>query len=64
MTVSTAVIIATKDRPHEVANLIDALALQTVPPDIIVISASKRNDIEQRIEGANKVQVLFGSPDL
>jgi GT2 family glycosyltransferase len=64
MTLYTAVIIATKDRPQEVSNLLDTLALQTVPPDVIVVSACDPSDVEQSSVGAKNVQVLFGPPGL
>jgi glycosyltransferase involved in cell wall biosynthesis len=64
MVLSTAVIIATKDRPQEVSNLIDELALQTVLPDVIVVSACDRSDIAQSVYAAKNVQVLFGQPGL
>ena len=60
----TAAIIATKGRPEEVANLLDALALQTVRPDIIVVSACDQSDIAQSKVGAENVKVVFGSPGL
>jgi glycosyltransferase involved in cell wall biosynthesis len=60
----TAVIIATKDRPQAVSNLLDALALQTVLPDVIVVSACDPGDIEQRSVGTKNVEILFGSPGL
>lgn len=63
MGIRTAVIIATKGRSQEVSKLLDILTLQTVPPDLIVISACDDRDIAQgRI--TNNVQVLFGSPGL
>jgi glycosyltransferase involved in cell wall biosynthesis len=64
MNLYTAVIITTKDRPHGVSNLLDTLALQTVLPDVIVVSACDRSDIEQSSVGAKNVQVLFGPPGL
>jgi glycosyltransferase involved in cell wall biosynthesis len=64
MGLKTAVIIATKDRPQEVSALLDTLALQTVLPDVIVVSACDRNDIEQSIVDEKRVHVLFGSPGL
>lgn len=64
MDLKTAVIIATKGRPQEVSNLLRTLALQTVPPNMIVVSACDRTDIEQDIVDAKAVHVLFGSPGL
>jgi GT2 family glycosyltransferase len=62
MTPYTVVIIATKNRPQELSNLLDALALQTVPPDMIVVSACDHNDIAQGRAVAKNVEVLFGPP--
>jgi glycosyltransferase involved in cell wall biosynthesis len=64
MNPSTAIIIATKGRPQEISSLLETLALQTVLPDMIVISACDRNDISQSIVGARNVEVLFGPPGL
>jgi glycosyltransferase involved in cell wall biosynthesis len=58
------VIIATKDRPNEVSNLLDTLALQTVPPDMIIVSACEQSDIDESCIGASNVTVLFGSRGL
>jgi glycosyltransferase involved in cell wall biosynthesis len=60
----TAVIIPTKGRPKAVSTLLDALAQQTVHPDVTVISASDRSDIAQSIVDAKNVEVLFGPPGL
>ena len=62
MNLRTAVIIATKGRPQEVSNLIATLALQTVLPDLIVVSAFDRNDIPQGSVVAKNVEVIFGPP--
>jgi GT2 family glycosyltransferase len=64
MNLRTAVIIATRGRPQEVSNLLNTLALQTHLPDVIVVSACDRNDIEESIVGAKNVEVLFGPPGL
>jgi GT2 family glycosyltransferase len=63
-TLSTAVIIATKGRPRETANLLETLALQTVLPDVIVVSACDSSDIDQCNVPEKNVQVLFGPPGL
>jgi glycosyltransferase involved in cell wall biosynthesis len=63
MPIRTAVIIATKGRPQELSKLLDVLALQTVPPDLTVISACDSRDIAPD-HIAKNVQVLFGSPGL
>jgi glycosyltransferase involved in cell wall biosynthesis len=64
MDLKTAVIIATKGRPQEVSNLLDTLALQTVPPDMIIVSACDRSDVAQSNVAAKNVAVLFGPPGL
>lgn len=62
MKLRTAVIIATKDRPLEVANLLDILAAQTEVPDQIVVSACDPRDIPADITETNNVKILFGTP--
>ena len=64
MTLRTAVIIATKNRPREVSNLLDVLALQTVLPDVVIISASDLSDIERNDSTALNIQTVFGPPGL
>ena len=64
MDLRTAVIIATKGRPHEVSSLLETLALQTVSPDMIIISACDPSDIEQASVARKDVEVLFGTPGL
>jgi glycosyltransferase involved in cell wall biosynthesis len=60
----TAVIIATKGRPWAISNILDTLALQTVLPDVIVVSASDPSDINQSNCDALNVQTVFGPPGL
>lgn len=65
MTLRTAVIIATKERPQSVSNLLDALARQTVHPDVIVVSACDPSDIDtSSVVSTKNIQVLFGSAGL
>lgn len=61
MDLSTAVIVATKGRPQDVSNLLDTLALQTVTPDAIIVSACDHSDVAHDTEN---IEVLFGSPGL
>jgi GT2 family glycosyltransferase len=61
MTLSTVVIIATKGRPLHVSNLLDTLALQTVVPDKIVVSACDHDDVSQ---STKNIEVSFGLPGL
>jgi glycosyltransferase involved in cell wall biosynthesis len=62
MNLRTAVIVATKDRPQEVANLLNALARQTVAPDQIVVSACSQQDIPPGDIIGDNVEVLLGTP--
>jgi GT2 family glycosyltransferase len=64
MNLKTVVIIATKGRPTEVSNLLDALAQQTVLADTIIVSACDRNDIAQSSVVAKNIEVIFGPPGL
>lgn len=64
MNLSAVVIIATKGRPQEVSNLLETLTLQTVVPDLIVVSACDSSDIAQANVTASNVEVLFGPPGL
>ena len=64
MTLSIAVIIATKGRPQEVSHLLETLALQTVPPGSIVVSACGPSDVECSGELPPNVKVIFGAPGL
>jgi len=64
MTLSIAVIIATKGRPQEVSHLLETLARQTVPPGSIVVSACGASDVECSGELPPNVKVIFGSPGL
>src|SRR5579872_4593734 len=64
MGLSTAVIIATRQRPREVSNLLRALELQTVQPNIVVVSACDESDIEQGVIEENALRVLTGPPGL
>jgi GT2 family glycosyltransferase len=64
MTLRTAVVIATKDRSEVVARLLDQLAQQTVQPDLVIVSACDRRDVDQTRIKAQNIQVLFGPPGL
>jgi GT2 family glycosyltransferase len=64
MDLKTAVIIATKGRPQEVSNLLATLALQTVAPDLVVVSACDSSDIASNAILAKNVEVIFGPPGL
>ena len=64
MSLRTAVIIATKGRPQEVSVLLETLDLQTVLPDVIVVSTCDASDIEQNIVGKRNLHILFGPAGL
>jgi glycosyltransferase involved in cell wall biosynthesis len=64
MSRSVAVIIATKGRPQEVARLLETLAVQTVPPDYVIVSACGPDDIEDSVTRPQNVEFIFGSPGL
>jgi GT2 family glycosyltransferase len=57
------VIIATKGRPLVLKSLLDTLALQTVQPDIIAISACEASDVPDG-HLARNVEVILGAPGL
>src|SRR6185437_9351997 len=58
----TAIIISTKDRPQDIANLLSALAQQTVRPELIIVSACDRNDIGKSVLSDSNVKVILGTP--
>ena len=64
MKASTAVIVATRNRPKVVSNLVGALKQQTTSPDIIIISACDPSDVEEQILRDDNIQKLFGPPGL
>jgi GT2 family glycosyltransferase len=57
----TAVIVATRERPQELINLLDALKRQTIPPDRIIISACEARDVPS-ISVNERVEIILGSP--
>lgn len=59
-----AVIIATRGRPREIANLLAALDRQTRQPDRIIISATEPDDVSQTIDFDERVHLILGSPGL
>jgi glycosyltransferase involved in cell wall biosynthesis len=60
MSTSTAVIVATKGRPRELSNLLDALAAQTVQADLIVVSATDRSDLPPIGNVESNIKTIFG----
>jgi hypothetical protein len=59
MRLRTAVIIATKGRPQELANLLGDLERQTLPPDRILVSACEPSDVAS-VDVNERVHVIFG----
>src|SRR5690348_12333570 len=64
MSLSVAIVIATRGRPKEVSNLLNALALQTVAPELIVVSACDQGDVDLDLIPAKNIEILFGDPGL
>jgi glycosyltransferase involved in cell wall biosynthesis len=64
MSLSVAVIIATKGRPQEVSRLLATLARQTVAPDLVVVSACGPDDVEPGNASLQNVETIFGTPGL
>lgn len=64
MSLSTAVIIATKGRPTELSALLALLKSQTVPADMVIVSACGPDDVADSTDLPMNVNILFGSPGL
>jgi glycosyltransferase involved in cell wall biosynthesis len=64
MTIRIAVIIATKDRPQLLSNLLEVLSRQTVRPDTVIVSACNPDDVEASAIEAGNTRILFGLPGL
>src|ERR1700730_12345018 len=62
MSLSVAVIIATKGRPQELFGLLKSLAAQTAVPDFVVVSACSSDDIGPVDLPLRNVETVFGSP--
>jgi glycosyltransferase involved in cell wall biosynthesis len=62
MNLRTAVIIATKNRPQDITNLVSTLAQQTVRPDLIVVSACDRDDVGKDNFIGTNIELIFGTP--
>jgi GT2 family glycosyltransferase len=58
----TAIVIATRNRPNDIAKLLSALALQTERPDLIVVSACSSDDIGEIDVAEANVKIIFGAP--
>ena len=59
----TGVVVATKGRPQAVSRLLQVLEQQTLPPSVVVLSATEVADLGgARFDTWLNVEVLFGSP--
>lgn len=58
----TAVVVATKGRPEAVHRLLHLLEQQTLPPSLVVISATEDADVGAEIHTWMNVDVMLGSP--
>ena len=58
----TAVVIATKGRRHAVSRLLQVLEQQTLPPSLVILSATEDADIGPKLQTWMNVDVMFGSP--
>lgn len=59
-----AVIVATKARPHALAELLGLLERQTQAPTVVVISATASDDVQLPKTTALNVECVFGLPGL
>ena len=55
-------IVATKGRPQAVAQLLRLLERQTLPPSLVLISATEGGDVEGSTDTVLPVEYLFGPP--
>jgi glycosyltransferase involved in cell wall biosynthesis len=58
------VIIATKGRPEIISRTVAWLQHQTRVPEIIVVAASEKRDVDEATLGSGGVEVIFGPPGL
>jgi glycosyltransferase involved in cell wall biosynthesis len=58
----TAVVVATKGRPQALNRLLKILEQQTLPPSVVVVSATEPADVGAQIESWINVDVLLGTP--
>ena len=61
MGLRTVVIIATRGRPREVSAILNILALQTVLPDMVLVSACDHNDLEQSMLDKENIRAVWSS---
>jgi GT2 family glycosyltransferase len=62
--IRVAVIIATKARPHALAELLRLLERQSQPPAVVVISATGAADVDLPLATALNIECIFGPPGL
>ena len=61
-TTRTAVVVATKGRPQAVNRLLQVLEQQTLPPSLVIISATELADVGPQLNTWLNVDVILGSP--
>jgi GT2 family glycosyltransferase len=58
----TAVVVATKGRPQALQRLLRLLEQQTLPPSLVVVSATEEADVGTKLDTWMNVDVMLGSP--
>jgi hypothetical protein len=58
----TAIVIATKGRPRAVSRLLQVLERQSLPPSLVVLSATEEGDLATRFDTWMNVEVIYGTP--
>ena len=61
-TTRTAVVVATKGRPQAVNRLLQLLEQQTLPPSLVIISATEIADVGTQLNTGMNLNVILGSP--
>src|ERR1700728_3165798 len=57
-----AIVVATKGRPQAVRRLLQVLEQQTLPPSLVVLSATEEGDVGTKLDTWLNVDVMLGSP--
>lgn len=63
-TTRTAVVVATKGRPQALQRLLRVLERQTLPPSLVVVSATEDADLGKHLDTCMPIDVIMGSPGL
>lgn len=58
----TAIVVATKGRPQAIKRLLQVLQRQTLPPSLVVISATEIANVGTHFDTSLKVDIILGSP--